>query len=105
MISFEQIKDPVALNVLRVVRERNMDGYTLCSRTGLKPEQMAAALKELVERQLVVVKGATPEVFVKAVAPDAKLTGEDESLLLESYISVPLQAKGYADFLTGSMVS
>jgi DNA-binding IclR family transcriptional regulator len=69
-----QIPDEV-LNVLRAVRERQLDGYSLLSRTGLTPEKLTDALQKLVDRGLVSVKGelradSVGETLV-AVPPDA----------------------------------
>jgi hypothetical protein len=69
-----QIPDEV-LNVLRAVRERQLDGYSLLSRTGLTREKLTDALQKLVDRGLVSVKGelrpdSVGETLV-AVPPDA----------------------------------
>ncbi len=51
-----QVPDEV-LSVLRAVREQQLDGYRLLSRTGLNREQLTGVLQKLADRGLVSVKG------------------------------------------------
>lgn len=52
---------PVAQTALRVLTEQATDGYNLMSKTGQNAAQLVAALGELRERGLVVVKGELNE--------------------------------------------
>ena len=88
MRPLEQIKDPNALSVLSAVRERDMEGGSLVSVTGLKLAELEAALKELLEKRLIAIRGAT-----------------SGPRLNDSYIYVPLQAKGYVDVYLGRTLS
>jgi hypothetical protein len=49
--------DEQANLVLRLVAERDMDGYTLASKSGLNVSDMEAAVRLLVSRGLLRVKG------------------------------------------------
>lgn len=50
------VKDNARL-VLRLVEERDMDGYTLMARSGLKLDELQQAVQTLLERNLLRVKG------------------------------------------------
>jgi hypothetical protein len=45
--------------VLRLVSDRDMDGYTLASKSGLQPGDLQAAVQALVSMGLLRVKGDT----------------------------------------------
>lgn len=75
-----------AARILRVLRERAMDGYTLMSRTSLQGEEFEKALNELIKLSLVNVKG---EAYGPAIG--------------EAYLWVPPDAKRYADFLLSNL--
>jgi hypothetical protein len=77
-----------ALKVLQPLRERAMDGYSLRSRTGLTPDQLAQALLELRSQDLIIIKGE--------LIPDR---------IGEAYVYVPPDALGYADVLLGRFSS
>ena len=71
-----------ALKVLRAARERALDGYSLMSKTGLDQDKLYAAVRELVEEELVSMRGVlTP------------------ALIGDVYLVVPPQVFGYADLL------
>jgi hypothetical protein len=46
-----------AARTLEVLRQRAMDGYSLQSRTALKPDVLYNALRELQGQDLVLIKG------------------------------------------------
>lgn len=73
---------PESLRVLRVLRTRAMDGYTLQSRTELKPAALTDALRELESTGVVIVKGDLNSTSVGDV-----------------YAYVPPNANGYVDML------
>jgi hypothetical protein len=75
-----------ALKVLRVARERALDGYSLMSKTGLDPQKLYAALRELVDEDLVSMRGD--------LTPD---------LIGDVYLVVPPTAFAYADLLLGDL--
>jgi hypothetical protein len=77
-----------ALKVLQPLRERAMDGYSLQSRTGLTPDELATALQELRSQELIIVKGE--------LIPDR---------IGDAYCYVPPDALGYADVLLGRIRS
>ena len=70
--------------VLRAVRERDMDVYTLMAQTGLALPNVESALKELVNKELIVVRGSA--------------SGDQ---LREAYVTVPVRVKGYVDTFLG----
>jgi predicted transcriptional regulator len=71
--------------VLRALRERAMDGYTLLSKTSLDPEKLNKALQELQSAGIVMVKG---ELSANNVG--------------DAYLYVPTDQKGYVDMLIGN---
>jgi hypothetical protein len=75
---------PNALKVLDAPRERAADGYTVMSRTGLKADELSAALKEIPE-SLLMIKGE--------LSPDR---------VGEAYLAIPPNAQKYAEFLVRS---
>ena len=75
-----------AIKVLRVVRERNTDGYTIMSKTGLDAKQLEVAVLSLLQAGLISIEG---EPFEKKIG--------------EAYLWVPLDAKGYADLILGPL--
>lgn len=74
-----------ALTVLRALLERAMDGYTLQSRTELNRDRLRAALDELQNQSLVMLKGTTTT----------------STSVGEAYVYVPPEAKRYAEFILG----
>ena len=75
-----------ALKVLRALRERALDGYSLMSRTGLDRTQLYEGIRELVGLDLVNLNGdLNPE------------------LIGEAYLVVPPTVFGYADMLLGQL--
>jgi hypothetical protein len=73
-----------ALKILRALRERALDGYSLMSKTGLGPQKLYEGVRELVAENVVNLKGD--------LNPD---------LIGEAYLVVPPTAFGYADLLLG----
>lgn len=71
-----------ALKVLRAARERALDGYSLMSKTGLDADRLYTAIRELVEEDLVSMRGDL-----------------NPQLIGDVYLVVPPQAFGYADLL------
>lgn len=75
-----------ALKVLRALRERALDGYSLMSKTGLDRTKLYEGIRELVGLDLVNLKGdLNPE------------------LIGEAYLVVPPSVFGYADMLLGQL--
>ena len=72
------------VRILRAVRERAMDGYTVLRRARVSPDELSSALLELQSRGAVSIKGD--------MSPDR---------VGEIYVSVPPSAIGYVDFLLG----
>jgi hypothetical protein len=77
------LSDP-ALKVLDTLRESAADGYTVMGRTGLTPDQLSTALKEI-PTSLLMVKG---ELNPERVG--------------EAYLAIPPDARKYAEFLVRS---
>jgi hypothetical protein len=75
-----------ALKVLRAARDRALDGYSLMSKTGLDPQKLYMAIRELVDEDLVSMRGD--------LNPD---------LIGDVYLVVPPTAFGYADLLLGDL--
>jgi hypothetical protein len=71
--------------VLRALRERAMDGYSLLSRTGLDPVKLINALQQLQSVGVVSVKGEL-----------------NASNVGDAYLFVPTDQKGYVDALLGT---
>jgi hypothetical protein len=70
-----------AQKVLSVLRKSASDGYTLMSRTGLDPKKLETAVGELVDMDLVEVKGE-----------------QSAANLGEAYLFVTAQAKGRSKY-------
>lgn len=77
-----------ALNVLGVLRDRSMDGYTLMSKSGSDRVQLEKILRDLTTRALVRATG-----YITA------------DRLGESFFSVPQDMLGYVDQLLGRVRS
>jgi hypothetical protein len=75
-----------AKKVLEAVRSRSMDGYSLLSKTGLDTSALAAAVGELLSRELVRVTGD--------LNPDS---------IGDSVFSVPVDAVGNTDIALGRL--
>lgn len=75
-----------ALKVLRAARERALDGYTLMSKTGLDAQKLYEAIRQLVDEDLVSIRGD--------LNPDR---------IGDVYLVVPPTAFGYADLLLGDL--
>ncbi len=83
-VEAQPLVDALGLRVLRAVRDRALDGYSLLSKTGLAPVQLVDALVALQSKGLVIVKGE--------LAPNA---------VGDSIIAVPPDAIGDVDNLLG----
>ncbi len=81
-----QVSDD-ALAVLRGVSERAMDGYMLQSLTGLDPQKLGTAVRELEQQGLVVVKGQS-----------------STSAVSEAYVYVPPSVRQRVAYLLGFQV-
>ena len=75
-----------AIKLLRVLRERAMDGYTLVSKVSLPKAQVLAGLRELMDFELIRARGDV-----------------DLSSFGESYLSVPPDFQNRVDRLLESL--
>lgn len=73
-----------AFKILRPLRERAMDGYSLMSRTGLDQQKLYEGIRELVTLDVVKLKGDLNPEFIG-----------------EAYLAVPPTVFGYVDMLLG----
>ena len=85
MVQVPPISDD-ASKVLRALRERALDGYSLMSKTGLDRQKLYEGIRELVALDVVNLKGdLNPE------------------LIGEAYLVVPPTVFGYVDMLLGQV--
>ncbi len=85
MVQLPTLSDE-ASKILRALRDRALDGYSLMSKTGLGPEQLYEGIRELVALDVVSLKGdLNPE------------------LIGEAYLVVPPTVFGYVDMLLGQV--
>lgn len=74
--------DETALRVLGVVQRQAGDGFTLMSRSGLKPSELTNAVRWLQSNELVSVEGVLSEEKIG-----------------DAYVYVPPRAKGRSELI------
>ena len=78
----QQQLSEASMKVLRLLQTVAMDGYTIMSKSRLGKEDLAKALSELTQDELVEVKGE----------PEGPAVGE-------AYVWVPPDARGRVDYI------